>query len=369
MENVLFAVPFDLDRLEAAGGPVPIIEGVHRSEFLMAPQYAVSDSGTLVYMPGATGAANTLHTLVWVDRQGREEPLAAAPNDYHNPKISPDGTKVALTISTGTNRDIWIWDLVRKTLNRLTFDPYFNAYPLWSLDGKRIVYMNREEEYSLCWKAADGTGKPEPLGSVLNRGEVAPASWSKDGKTLIWTKLSNPPNYNFDIAALSMDGDRSRKPLLYEEYSEAGPQISPDGRWMAYASNESGKYEVYVRPFPDVDSGGRWLVSSGGGNSPIWSRDGKALFYRNGDAVMTVPVKTGPSFSIETPKTLFHGTYISAGFVVSTLELNPWDIHPNDGRFLMMKESRSTMPAEGAPHSINIVLNWFEELKQRVPVN
>jgi serine/threonine protein kinase/Tol biopolymer transport system component len=366
--NDLFAVAFDLDRLERAGGPVPIIEGIYRSEPLMAPQYAVSDSGTLVYVPGTPGVEAAQRTLVWVDRQGGEEPLAAAPNAYHNPKISPDGTKVALTVSTGTNRDIWIWDLVRKNLDRLTVDPSLNAYPLWSLDGKRIAYMNREEGYKPCWKAADGTGKTEPLGSMPSRTEIIPASWSSDGKTLVLMELNNPPNYNFDIAALSMDSDRATKPLLHEKYSEAEPQISPDGRWMAYASNESGKYEVYVRPFPEVDSGGRWLVSTSGGDSPLWSRDGRELFYRNGDAVMAVPVKTGPSFSIETPKTLFHGTYISAGFFVNTLELSPWDISLDGKRFLMMKEPRTAASTLGGPRKINIILNWLEELKERVPV-
>jgi serine/threonine-protein kinase len=362
----LFVVPFDLDRLEPTGGPVQVIEGVHRSEPLMAPQYAVSDSGTLIYMPRSKGVAATQCTLIWVDRQGREERLAAAPNGYRNPNISPDGTKVALTVSTGTNKDIWIWDLVRKTISRLTFDPSLNAYPLWSLDGKRIAYTNRDEGYQIYWKSADGTGKPEPLNSVLSGTEVAPASWSSDGRILVQMELTNPPNYDFNISVLSMENDRARKPLLYEKHSEAVPRISPDGRWMAYASNESGKYEVYVRPFPEVDSGGRWLISSNGGDSPLWSRDGTELFYRSGDAVMAVPVKTGTGFSFGTPETLFRGKYVSAGFVVSALELNPWDIGP-DGRFLMMKESMAAASELGGPRKINVVVDWFEEMKERVP--
>jgi serine/threonine protein kinase/Tol biopolymer transport system component len=371
LENDLLAVPFDLDRLKAIGGPVPIIEGVYRADPLTAPQYAVSNSGTLVYMPGTPGAAATpaQRILVWVDRQGREEPLAAAAKAYHNPRVSPDGTKVALTVSTNTNRDIWIWDLARENLDRLTVDPSLSAYPLWSLDGKRIAYTNRKEGYILCWKAADGTGKTEPLGSAPSGTEIIPASWSSDGKTLVQMELTIPPNYNFDIAALSMEGDPVRKPLLHEKYSEAEPQISPDGRWLAYASNESGRYEVYVRPFPEVDSGGRWLVSTGGGNSPLWSRDGRELYYRNGDAVMAVPVKTGPGFSIEAPELLFHGRYVSAGFVVSTLELNPWDISPDGMRFLMMKELRTAASELGGPRKITVVLNWVEELKERVPVD
>ena len=146
-------------------------------------------------------------------------------------------------------------------------------------------------------------------------------------------------------------------------YNEAQPRISPDGRGMAYSSNESGKYEVYVRPFPDVDKG-RWQVSKAGGDSPLWSRDGGEIFYRSGDAVLAVSVKTDPSFSFGAPKPLFHGTYVSSNFIGSS-ETTSWDLSPDGKRFLMMKETGSG--ASEAPRRINIVLNWLEELKQRVP--
>ena len=166
------------------------------------------------------------------------------------------------------------------------------------------------------------------------------------------------------IATLSMEGDRELTLLLEDEGDQTRPQVSPDGRWMAYMSDESGRFEIYIRPFPDVNNG-KWQVSRGGGTEPIWSRDGSELFYRSGDAIMVVSVKTEPSISLETPKMLFRGerVYISNAFFTY------WDIHPDGNRFLMIKDPISGVPREGrSGRTINIVLNWFEELKQRVPV-
>jgi serine/threonine protein kinase len=365
LENNLFAIPFDLDRLEAAGGPVPIVEGVFRQ---IAPQYALSESGTLVYVPGTMGAAIPQRTLVWVDRQGKEEPLSAAPNPYFGPRISPDGKRLALTSYIGGNIDIWIWDFVRETMTRLTFDEANDLFPLWTPDGQRIVFAsNREPPISAYWKAADGTGKVERISSVTDRPNI-PASWSSDGNTLVLMELASINN--LDIGAMSMGNDKARMTLLQEKYLEAQPRISPDGRWMAYISDESGQNEVYVRPFPEVESGGRWQVSTNGGDSPLWSPDGRELFYRNGDAVMVVSVKTEPTFSLETPTTLFSGTYVSSEVGATWNEFNPWDIHPDGKRFLMIKPLQATDEAstEGIPRKINIVLNWLEELKERVPV-
>jgi serine/threonine-protein kinase len=163
-----------------------------------------------------------------------------------------------------------------------------------------------------------------------------------------------------DIGMLSMEGDRARKPLLQnDKYSESDPQISPDGRWMAYMSDESGKAEIYVRPFPDVNKG-RWQVSTGGGSSPLWSPNGRELFYLSNDSVMAVVVQTEPTVSLGTPKALFRSWY---GGVFTSPVGEQWDISPDGKRFLMMKE---TGPA-GGPMKINIVLNWFEELKRRAP--
>jgi eukaryotic-like serine/threonine-protein kinase len=360
--NNLSAVPFDLNTLKVVGGQVPIVEGVLRTGG--APQYAVSDSGTLVYVPG-TSVSVSGRTLVWVNRDGKEEPLPAEPHGYNNARISPDGTKVALQITTGLNRDIWIWDLVRKTLTRLTFGAPA-IFPLWTTDGKRIAFASsREGGLKVYWKTADGTGKDEPIAMDSVPGKQGiPAAWSSDGKTLVLTGNYLTSASSADIGALSMEGDHKYRPLLNEKYNEFQPQISPNGRWMAYTSDESGQFQIYVRPFPEVD-GGRWQVSTSGGDSPLWSRDGRELFYRSGNAVMAVPVKTEPTFSLETPRALFLGTY----FFVSNMGLNAytWDISPDGKRFLMMKLPATTPSTEGGPRKINIVVNWFEELKQWVP--
>jgi eukaryotic-like serine/threonine-protein kinase len=352
-DPTLFAIPFDPGKSEVTGGPVPMIQDIY---MWGNTHYAVSDSGVLVYVPGIRAAQlNQLSqsTLVWVDRNGKEEAIAAPPNTYAAPKISPDGTRVALTVSTVDKPDIWIRDLARGTMTRLTFDEP-SRIPLWTADGKRIAFMSeRNGTISIYWKAADGTGKDEKLGSEGDFGEM-PRSWSKDGKTLILSKGTGGGAY--DIMALSMEGGRKLRPLLNATYNENFPQVSPDGRWMSYLSDESGENEVYVRPFPEVD-GGRWQVSTSGGTNPLWSPDGRDLFYRSGDAAMAVSVKIAPTFSFETPKILFHGRY------------SAWDISPDGKRFLMIKPSEAAAPAapeERSLQRINIVLNWFEELKPRV---
>ena len=146
----------------------------------------------------------------------------------------------------------------------------------------------------------------------------------------------------------------------------AQPQISPNGQWLAYTSNESGRNEVYVRPYPEVD-GGKWQVSNNGGNSPLWSPDGRKLFYRNNDVVISASVETDQVFTVESPKILFQGTYLAANYTPGSLELTPWDISPDGKRFLMMKEPGTGESTRGGPRRINIIVNWFEELKERVP--
>jgi serine/threonine protein kinase/dipeptidyl aminopeptidase/acylaminoacyl peptidase len=366
VQNSLFAIPFDLDRLEKKGGPVSLIEGVYRLGNA-TPQYAVSDSGTLVYIQGTAGAvAYGQRTLVWVDRRGEEEQLSAAPNDYSGPKVSPDGTKIALTVYAGDKRDIWIWDIVRETLTRLTFDG-ISSTPLWTPDGKRIAFaksaVTAGVRANVYWKAADGTGEEEKLGSA--QGSMPfPSSWSGDGNTLALFESNVDGGTGYDIGTLSMKGNHEWKPLLNQKYAEFQPKISPDGKWMAYASNESGQLEIYVRPFPEVNKG-RWQVSTNGGNTPLWSPNGRELFYLKEDAAMAVSVETEPIFKAGKPETLFRGTYVR----FSTSERQPWDISPDGKRFLMIKPPGSTGAATTAagPRRINIVVNWFEELKQRVP--
>jgi Tol biopolymer transport system component len=360
VDNSLYARPFDVDRLEVTGGPVSMLEGILRSGG--APQYAVSDSGTLAYISGeGTFAASDL-TLVWVDRNGKEKPIATPANQYNNFRISPDGTRAALSVTEGANEDIWIWDFARETLDPLTRNEGEDGYPVWSPDGKRIAFHTHQKDAggSVYWKAADGTGTEEAVGSFPGQ-EIFPWSWSGDGKTL--AVRTGYLGTVLDIGALSMDSDHAYTPLLQESYAEVHPRISPDSRWLAYTSDESGESQIYVRPFPDVEKG-RKRISTNGGYDPLWSPDGRELFYRNGDEVWAVSVETDPYFNAGIPEVLFRGTYYSSWIHTS------WDIDPDGKRFLMLKPYGRTDEESTArlPIKINIVLNWQEELKQRVPV-
>jgi Tol biopolymer transport system component len=357
--RTLVAVPFDLDTMEVKGGPVPLLENIRAR--------ALSDSGTLVYVPGTVRSGLTsLQTLVWVDREGNETPINAPPNLYRQPDISPDGTKVALAATIDENEDIWIWDLVRENLMRLTFDKASDAQPMWSLDGKRIVFLSqRDGSTGIYSKAANGTGEVTKHCSVPDL-RLLPWSWSADGKTMLIQEMSVDFT-KLDIGTLSMEDDGERKLLLKEEYMEAQPQISPDGRWMAYWSTETGEMGIFVRPFPEVNQG-KWQVSTVPGETPRWSPDGREIFYisPDGDAVMAVPVETEPTFSAGKPRELFRGTFV-AGVGMSPA----YDVHPDGKRFLMIKppQLQEEEPTEAPPRKINIVLNWDEELKQRVPVD
>jgi Tol biopolymer transport system component/predicted Ser/Thr protein kinase len=381
-QNSLTAVPFSLDALEVTGGPVPLLEGLTGSNF--------SDSGTLVYVsqpPGAAGqeggteAAATegnARRMVWVDRNGRETPIDMPPRVYRYPKISPDGTRVSVSAAPSGSMDIWTWDLARETLTRLTFDKGTDIMPIWSPDSKRIAFHSVREsaimqggaEGGVFCKAADGTGEDELL-ILGSENRLIPICWSRDGNALLLSKWIGNGMDNQDIAMLSMNGDHALKPLLQESYMEMQAQISPDGRWLVYCSNESGENEIYVRPFPEVNKG-RWQVSTSGGNTPLWSPDSREIFYMigNTEGVMAVTVETAPIFKPGKPRLLFRGNYVGP----VPADGVPWDIHPDGKRFLMMKPPGATdRPAEtgepdvAAPQpKITIVLNWTEELKARV---
>ena len=262
----------------------------------------------------------------------------------------------------------------REILTRRTFDEANDAGPLWTSDGQWIVYRTSTGSgyYDINRKAADGTGAIEKIGSSPNN--PWPFSWSIDGKVLLlWELVLSPKQRESvaqtDIAMLSMEGDHVRTPLLNGKFNEDHPKISPNGRWLAYSSDESGQYEVYVRPYPDVNKGSQWQISTNGGNSPLWSPNDREIFYRNNDAVMAVPVETESGFDSGKPKMLFEGSYLSRN--IPPVVMPMWDIHPDGNRFLMMKPAptREDEPESATPRKINVVLNWFEELKERVPTN
>ena len=228
-------------------------------------------------------------------------PIKAPPRAYFYPRLSPDGTRVALDVRD-QEHDIWIWDLARETLTRLTFGPTFEQYGVWTPDGKTVIYASSKvggprAPRSLFRRPSDGTGTAEQL----TQGAVAqfPSTVTPDGTALIFreetppSKIGTPPG--MDLVLLPLQGERRPRPLLPTPFDELNAEVSPDGRWLAYESNESGRNEIYVRPFPNVDAGKR-QVSTNGGTQPLWARNGQELFYESMGALMRVPVKTGSTF-------------------------------------------------------------------------
>jgi eukaryotic-like serine/threonine-protein kinase len=366
--GTLRAVAFDLRRLEVVGTPVPVLEQVMTTPTLGVVSMSISDNGTLVYLPVAETAR---FTLVWVDRQGREDPLKAPPRLYLYPRLSPDGTRVALD-TRDEESDIWIWDLARETLTRFTFDPAADTHPVWTPDGQRVVFRSvRAGPGNLFWQAADGTGTVERL-TESPTNQMASAI-SPDGTRLVLREEHTTTGEDLMVLALEAErrprlslpgvggpGGRATsdvRPLVQTAFNELNGEISPDGRWVAYQSNESGQEEIYVRPFPNTNTGG-WQVSTGGGTRPLWARSGKEIFYLGpSGAVMSTSVEGGSTFRAGNPTRLFEGPYSPYANVSG----RTYDVSSDGQRFLMLKEGTS------APTSIMVVLNWFEELKARVP--
>jgi serine/threonine-protein kinase len=344
------AVRFDVARLEVIGTPVSVLDQV-----LTTPagtmDLVVAANGTMAYV--AAGTAGASGSLVWVDRTGREEPLGAPVRPYSFPRVSPDGTRVAVDLRD-QERDIFIWDFARRTLTRLTFDPSDDAYPVWTPDNLRVVFSSsRGGVMNLFWQAADGTGSAERLAESTS--PQRPYGISRDGTQILLGEVSAN---GFDLVLIPFQAPRRSLPVLHTTFNERNAEAAPDGRWIAYESNESGREEVYVRPFPNVE-GGRWQVSIGGGRTPLWSRDGRELFYLSpANLLMGVLVEPGPSWRNSTPVQVLKTQYFETGVGSA----RTFDISPDGRRFLMIKPG-----GDDAPKSIVVVQNWHEELKQRVP--
>jgi eukaryotic-like serine/threonine-protein kinase len=286
--------------------------------------------------------------------------LAAPAHAYLGPRLSPDGRRVAVGI-TEQDSQVWLYDLSRETLTPFTFEGNYNPIPVWTPDGKRIAFeSNKQGPLNIFWQMADGSGGLERL----TTGEYiqVPMSWSPDGQLLAFIEVN--PTTQRDIWVLRM-GDpsagsgqvRKAQPFLRTRFDEVAPRFSPDGRWLAYISNESGRYEIYVQPYPGP--GGKWQISTEGGTEPVWNPNGRELFYRSGDKMMAVDIATQPSFTAGKPRMLFEGRYEPG-----PVQLDNYDVSPDGRRFLMLKANEQAQTAA----QINVVLNWFEELKQKVPV-
>lgn len=348
----LRAVRFDVSRLDVFGEPIPVVDHLMTKKG-GAANFSLSERGALVYVPVSEPTSP-----VWVKRQGGEEPIPMPRHTYGTPRLSPDGTRVALSIYDpergGNDLGIVIWDLSLAKLTQLPMHDI--AFPVWTPDGRRIVFASElgGGVANLYWQEAAATGAVERLTTTPI--DHWAQSISPDGKRLVLIERTRvAPNWNLGL--LPMNGLASPpgsdkpgiEPLLKTKTTEMNAEISPDGRWLAYQSDESGRNEVYVRPFPNMDAG-HWQISNGGGSEPDWAQSGQELFYLDASGFLTsAPFRTTPSFRVGKATRVLYTRYRSG-------DVRDYDVSRDGQRFLMIKEN---------PASIVVVLNWLEELKRR----
>jgi serine/threonine protein kinase len=350
-DATLMAQPFDPARGALTGDPVPIAEGVDTYPAQRYGLFSVSDNGTLVYRGGAQAKL----APTWFDPRGTPMGPLGEPGNYANPAVSPDGTRVAVALGPAGSRDIWIMESARSTTTRLTFDPADDDNPVWSPDGKMIAFSSsRTGQQQLFVKPADGSGEEHSLGPVPG----IPTSWSRDGRFLLFTSIS--PGTLTDVGVLAdpgrASGDAKPSSFLATRFIEGEAQFSPDARWVAYVSNESGALMIFVRPFSPAGTAGtngaKWLISSGAGLFPHWRSDGRQLFYTDplGLNLMAVDIDTSKGFQAGAPRRLFAAPPPQVGV--------GWSLAPDDKRFLFI----TTLGGRPAPFTV--VVNWAAALKK-----
>jgi Tol biopolymer transport system component len=339
------AIPFDLDSQEVRGDPVLAQKDVFVDFWAATVAAAWSNDGSLVYLEG-----NYEDTLVRVDRSGREKSLFDERGVFFWPRLSSNGRRLTVTAVDRNSPDIWIGDLDRGTLTRLTFGGD-SLQSVWAPGGDWIVYRTYFDEHTnLFRKAADGSGEQELLLSSPH--DKYPSSFSPDGRYLAYTE--DQPGGESNISLLPLSGQDEPHGFLKTAFIERGMEISPDGNWAAYQSDESGTFEIYIRPFPD--RGEKLQVSVNGGQFPVWSRDGKELFFQNEGKLLAVSIQRGPRFQISTPQVVLESPHL-----LRALARN-YDVFPDGQSFLMVKTKHPAYTTE-----LHVILNWFEELKRLVP--
>ncbi|MEK7409497.1 MAG: hypothetical protein AAB225_30905, partial [Acidobacteriota bacterium] len=347
-EGTLFAAPMDASRLELRGPSTPVLEDVLSAPFFGGAQYAFSMTGTLVYQSGQPGGE---WSVQWLESDGSTQPLLAKMGGYVAPAFSPDGRRLALSKAEGGNIDIWICEWERGALTRLTSAPGVDNFPVWAPDGKHIAYSSGGV---IFWVRADGSGGPHKLMESRNR--LYPSSFTPDGRHLAFTE--DAPETRYDIWTAPLEGHDSDQPrvgkpelFLRTPFSERYPAFSPDGRWLAYESDESGAHEVYVRPFPA--GGGKWQVSTGGGVMPVWSPNGRELFYRAPDSRIMVAgyAAKGDTFAPGRPRPW------SEKRLAATTILRDFALAPDGKRFAVLLQGDGA--DQKLPHHVTFLENFF----------
>ena len=356
--NSLMAVPFDADRLRVTGRPVAVIDGVSGSG-AGATFFAASMTGALLYQT----PARQQDELVLLDRAGDPRPLSQPSPEgrYAAPRFSPDGDRVAVQVFGGQGYSVWLYDLDRETLDPLTPTRWGMAGdPDWSADGTRVAFSTyRDRRYELAWTAADGSGEPQVL--VVDESGMRPlatSSFSPDGKVLLYHQQRTGET-EWDIVALPLDTESTPTAFIATQNIEVTAAFSPDGQWVAYASDEARDAEVYVQSYPGP--GGKKRISTEGGKAPVWGPEGRELFYVNGDLLMVVEVDTGSVIAAGEPRPLFElapGIEIQGGLVARS-----YDISPDGQHFVFVR----IVEGSWKPPQRILVLNWVEELKRLVP--
>jgi dipeptidyl aminopeptidase/acylaminoacyl peptidase len=352
--GALYAAPFDAGQLAVTGPPVMVQDGVYQSHVTVVSQWAVSANGSLAYAPG--GLVGGGRRLVWANRQGKVQPVALPPRAYLHPRISPDARQIAIEVE-GPNHNVYLYDLNRGTFTKMTFDGSSHS-PLWTPDGKRLTYrVGMPGPFKMWAMPADRSGAAEQLTTIGQ--QQSAASWSPDGRTVAFTQVS--AETAGDIYTLDMSSDRKPRVFAQSKFDEGSPRFSPDGRWIAYCSNESGRKEIYVQAYPGP--GPKIQVSVDGGSDPVWKRNGGELYYRNGDKMMAVTVVTGSTFTASKPKLLWEAHYnqgLNSMCGAPGPTSSNYDVTADGQRFLMIQEGDEDAPAT----EIRVVLNWSEELKR-----
>jgi serine/threonine protein kinase/Tol biopolymer transport system component len=351
----LFAIPFDLKTWSTRGSAVPVVDDIAHDMLVGTGQFDVSRGGTLVYRKAIGGAAPPL-TLQWLDASGKREAMGAKPAVYRDLSVSPDGSQVALTLLEGASQDIWVYDVRRDAMTRLTFGGSIYRTPLWSPDGRHIVFgAIGKGMYQI---RADGGTQPQPL--TLSKYLQYPSSFSPDGRSLAFLEAAQVQTVPIEAQGGWLKAG-APAPFVTSGSTEGAPSFSPDGRWLAFESEQSGTTEVYVRPFPprSSESGGQWLVSNSGGSLPRWSRNGHDLLYQSGDQIMAVRYTTnGDAFIAEKPR-----VWMTKLGGLAAL----WDVMPDGNRVAVAAAAGGT-EAPRQEHEIVMLLNFFDELRRRVPL-
>jgi Tol biopolymer transport system component len=355
-DNTVFALPFDVAKVKATGSQFPVLEGIEADPTHGSAQYDVAQTGLLGYLPGVAD----LHpfSIVRVDAAQRSEILWQEPGVFGTPRLSPDGTRLALGVLRDGNWDLWVYELDRGVATRITFGAGYDADPVWSPDGRWLAFASdRDGSMTVFRKRADGSGQAERLLDPEALPSPFPNSWSPDGK---WLAVSPTGQGGNDLWVVPADGQGEGEALMATPYSEVFAAFSPDGRWVAYESNESGRREVYVGSFPA--GGGKWQISDEGGSQAVWSRDGRRLYYRTDEGVMVVDVDgSGESFRVGKPRPAISGTYVGGlnGVQAGNYFFPDYDVAP-DGSFVLF--SGDELP-EGVT-TAKLVTGWFSELRR-----